>query len=56
MYFALNLSCLFLSLDSSACLGNNILPDMYSQIPETSQNKLSKDHKILEQHHIFSSL
>ena len=30
MYFILNLSCFILSLDSSACLGNNILPDICS--------------------------
>ena len=32
MYFILNFSCYVLSLDSSACLGNNTLPDMHSQI------------------------
>ena len=30
MYFMLNLSSFVLSLDSSACLRSNILPDMYS--------------------------
>ena len=32
MYFTLQISCFVLSLDSSACLGNKILPDMYSHI------------------------
>ena len=32
MYFILNLSCFVLSFDSSACLGNNVLLHMYSQI------------------------
>ena len=32
IYFILNLSFFILSLNSSVCLGNNILPDMYSYI------------------------
>ena len=30
IYFILSLSCFVLSLDSSACLGNKFLPNMYS--------------------------
>ena len=32
MYFILNITCFVVSLDSSACLGNNILPNMFSLI------------------------
>ena len=33
MYFTLQRNCFVLNLDSSACLGNKILPDMYSHRP-----------------------
>ena len=32
MYFILDLYCFFLGLYWSACLGNSIFPDMYSQM------------------------
>ena len=51
MFFILNLSCFVLSLDSSACLGNNILPDTLP--PKTNDQKVISR---LEQHHIFINL
>ena len=57
MYFILNITCFVVSLDSSACLGNNILPNMFSLIlhphPLPPQKKFDqKVISIVEQHHM----
>ena len=42
MYFKLNLGCFVLSMDSSACLGNNILPDIFGQILHLPKQMIKK--------------
>ena len=42
MNFKLNLGCFVLSMDSSACLGNNILPGIYGQILHLPKQMIKK--------------
>ena len=58
MYFILNITYFVVSLDSSACLGNNILPNMFSLIlhlrplPPPKKKFDQKVISMVEQHHM----
>ena len=59
MYFILRLSCLVLSLDSSACLGNNTLPDIYNHIfipPKTNDENFINIEKLPGNTHSYKYL
>ena len=56
MYLILNLSCFVLSLDSSACLGNNFLPEILQLHTLPPKKNDQKVISMLEQRHIFTNI
>ena len=56
MYLILNLSCFVLSLDSSACLGNNFLPEILQLHTLPPKKYDQKVISMLEQRHIFTNI